>query len=492
MLDLETRSLLHKEANHPNNVSELLYWLHLLGCHETQTALENQNPVSIFERGKQGIQNVFTLLGQSGSGRLSAASLVHPDARPHGLPHEKRMFETTQFCLERASKELNFTYEPTLLAMAAAIKFHDIQQARLEANKIEGHNPKAGHATGGTLYFMASMDMVSKAFSLDSKQSHEMRGITVIMQLLHDNPNIAMKSILSATKSADGLRGDALLQAFTHGDLHLGTLSPSQIVEITRMQSKFKTTYGLPSDIEVDNVVILEQLSHDDRPILPALTPEQWESVQYGTLLLHLADVMEMVVPLEHAMMRMLGVPTSIESVFLGKEQTVEELLSEIKNPTQNGHSSDFGRKLLEFELLLRYIRETPLGKSESMRSFVLNHAIEGLLRLEQISLRMIKKDDSLIHEICDMRRGSINLMDADAQSRIAAIDAEEQHISECFKQKMAKSTYEERHGQVISGTITEYLKQIQDEFEVGDFVERMGNKIARGIPQTMPYASYD
>lgn len=306
--------------------------------------------------------------------------------------------------------------------------WHDVDQLlTLERNLTEGKYlpAKHGHALAASVMILALHERYAIERKVSIHKAWEICAGTALMIARHDKPE-GFAAGLVGTKNAyrelpDGFRqllhGRQLQEIFDKNELDLFTISPSQLMELLRMEKEkhgfvddTESVWGLHPAFEEEYRYELALLANNTVPIIKDVTPRERMSYRYAAEATVLADVFDMVSPPTESIFRTLNTQHSRGRPFFRTDMGLEAQLAHIGSDIGNidpDVDSDVRRMFWEL-VHMEHIKDGITADSPFVRSINRETAIMGALAFKDIGMRIMRGDLSDIDTLYHFRKAQV------------------------------------------------------------------------------------
>lgn len=266
------------------------------------------------------------------------AAYQHPDISDHAHGHKRRvsLWAKKQLIeIEELKQQPGFVdyLKPAMLVT----DFHDqiqiVNQYRNITEWPEGAqtpSPRTGHEAGGALMILAQYQKYAQAHRISYGEAYEICSKAAVLMMHHDSQEDVSHLFSGEKESATGLVGDELIQKFQSKSIDLTSITPAQLIEIVRAQTKVyqvnKSATGLHPAFEEEYKEILGELEDTKLPLMYAATQQDRDNLRLVGEVLYRADLWDMTTPPVHALMRTLAGAHSFTRAFLPDFTSQEDL----------------------------------------------------------------------------------------------------------------------------------------------------------------------
>ena len=306
--------------------------------------------------------------------------------------------------------------------------WHDVDQLlTLERNLTEGKYlpAKRGHALAASVMILALHQRYAIERKVSIHKAWEICAGTALMIARHDKPE-GFAAGLVGTKKAyrelpNGFREllhvRELQEIFDKNELDLFTISPSQLMELLRMEKEkhgfvddTESSWGLHPAFEEEYRHELALLANNTVPIIKDVTPQERMSYRYAAEAAVLADVFDMVSPPNESIFRKLDTQPSRGRPFFRTDMDTQAQLAHIRNDIGNiDPDVDCDVRRVFWELVhMEHIKDGITADSPFVRSINRETAIMGALAFKDIGMRIMRGDLSDIDTLYDFRKAQV------------------------------------------------------------------------------------
>lgn len=431
---------------------------------------------------------------------------------------------------ELAQKEIpGYIY----LALALFPYLHDsAQQSDEQRNLDETTNrpPKWGHALAGGLQILAQTDNLAKVLGLTHAEARKVTGAAAYMMIKHDEPTKLMEAMAGNKPKT----GQSLLEQFEGNQLKLENITGAQLVEITiakREKEKIddgtyvdtgfvtaETPFGLHPTFEKTYKAELEALATDNSPLITDFVEAtDREGLELFTQLAIHADMFDMFMPAEEAMLRKLGGDRSLKRPFFRPDETLEQLMELVNGHIGTRHNkidSDSLRQLWEEYHPLDVNPNGIIAQSDYVQNLMRKTVIKAAIRFKDLGTDLMRQDpssfiaayDRRIHNLEEKmmttaeiqphdrvrRRGALQDRGVSTQ-RLSSLEAERDRVVTQLMDKFKAANYSEADVTAFQAIMDHTLEDLVDRYEVTSAeLATFRDELDRGDLSDMPFKTYD